>query len=748
MVIKSGMRYVLVVSALLSCLLTGCGKNIGLGTDENTSHDVGNDVLTETTNNTTLLYSTIKEISIPDNTLELEALLQEGQKLGQTDPILHGENVWKQAIFMDKNGNWQNSFWQVLKSPYTEWEYIMQNTFWRDDTEYHLSKVVFSENENIYCILYTRGEEENTYYLGTFGENGVEEILHELPSEHKDGNIYFDISGNAYTFDYLDEKVEYLDDNLIGEKKVSLPGRIHGILQSSKESDVLWYGVNDKDKITVRNLKSGDVILDDFDKVSAFNYLIDMTTLGQIYITDSYTIWKIDEEPAVLCDFLQRDYIVTHMYDLVADETGRLLTLVDLDEHVTLLEIRESEMKEEIVKQEIVYASTNKDIGLERCIARFNRQNEEYHISVILPEAKETDVEFRDRIKLEMSAGRGPDIMGDGVISELAPYVENGYLECLDGILEDESQYLQAALEGSRIDGKLYGMPYDCLLTFAAYSQNFTEGRNSWTTEEFIKAVRASEAKVVSTISGINIVRWYGLYDNSNTAYIDWKKGESHLTEEPFLELLSFAKEYADTGILKGEAGDLVASGDAVAVRVDMWEMSDMNFLEACFQGDVSLIGFPRAEGNGIYVNCKNIYVNTNSNCKEGIKLFLRYLMSEEGQIKYIDVDRFTTGGWLPQFPVHLGAYESLMQKAQGSQGERTRTTVGIMYDIEPLTNEQVEQFYWLIENAQPDNYNAKALNDILIEELTPYFAGDVTAEHATKILDNRVQLYLDERVN
>lgn len=45
---------------------------------------------------------------------------------------------------------------------------------------------------------------------------------------------------------------------------------------------------------------------------------------------------------------------------------------------------------------------------------------------------------------------------------DITPYVESGYLECLDDVITNESSYLQAVLEGCRIDGKLYGIPYDC----------------------------------------------------------------------------------------------------------------------------------------------------------------------------------------------------------------------------------------------------------------------------------------------
>ena len=50
------------------------------------------------------------------------------------------------------------------------------------------------------------------------------------------------------------------------------------------------------------------------------------------------------------------------------------------------------------------------------------------------------------------------------------------------------------------------------------------------------------------------------------------------------------------------------------------------------------------------------------------------------------------------------------------------------------------------MDNAYPANVKAAALYDILEEELTPYFEGDISAREAAEKLRNRVQLYVYER--
>ena len=62
------------------------------------------------------------------------------------------------------------------------------------------------------------------------------------------------------------------------------------------------------------------------------------------------------------------------------------------------------------------------------------------------------------------------------------------------------------------------------------------------------------------------------------------------------------------------------------------------------------------------------------------------------------------------------------------------------------FTQAQKERFDWLLERAEPGNWHAAEIMSIVYEELEPYFAGQRTAAEAAANLDNRVQLYMDER--
>ena len=741
---------VLVLMGLLTC----CGRTPqsffdGSSSKENTTEATSNESV-ET------VYYTVQETALPDPNEKISALLEEGDNYIADNPVLHGNSVFRYIYIFDENGRLKSNYLQILELSDMKWINISgSKDFEIEGTRYAgFHDLFFSEGEELYCFVYQ--SEEKTTYLGKLGESGIEAILCPVPLELEWANLLtWDKSGNGYYYNEYENIFSYLDGQLQTQRRVTPSETIHGILQRNAETDAYWYGVDEKNRIIVRNMVTGETLLEDFDGVNSYSYTVEYSDDGTLFLADSQSIWKVDGEPELVYHFARNDYIVDALYGMAAGENGEMLLLVQMGGRYMLLTLRENDTPPPTEKQEIVIAFIWEPVAMDAIIANFNRQSEQYHVSVVLAEENENGLDYADRMQLEVSAGGGPDILGHDVVQNITSYMENGYLECLDGVLEDDSRYLQAALEDCQFDGKLYGIPYDCTLEFVSYPKAVTGGQTALTISELMEAVRASGAKILERgCGGMDIVMHYGLYDNSNTAYIDWTNGKSHLAEDFFLELLAFAKEYGDTGELSGEVGELISTGYAAAVSTTMDKTEQLPSVDAYFQGEAAMIGYPRAEGNGIYVNSRALYVNVNSDCKEGAKEFLRYLLSEEAQRQYIGYDAYEhvgVWGYQPQFPVHMGAYEALMEEAMESkvvEHEDDYLAYGIEYNNTAYTKEQVDKFYFLLEHAQPGRHNVMRIRSIIYEELAPYFAGDITAEQAAQILDNRVQLYLDERGN
>lgn len=756
----------LCMALLLTLSLAGCGKNPQpvTGGEGSGTGSVANSEETDATQGNGEIYYIMEETALPDPDSAIKPLMGEN-RLVAYDPVLCGNTVYRDVCAIDDEGVWGDGYIQMLNLTDMEWKSIPSNKeFELDGKKYNSITILFWNGEKLYVSVYSK--EEGIYYLGIMGENGVEEILCPIPESLYNTmykRFFGDTAGNFYFFiETMDIHPEngftYLDNTLNVRQEIKLSGEILDAFEDV-EGNLYWYGA-DEEGATIHSLKNDEVFLEGFEDINRYEYKAGFSTTGRLYMADTRNIWLVGEETMPVFNFTQKDYIINDLYGMEAGESGDMRFLVQLDGDCTLLTLKESDIPPVSEKQEIVLAFAMEHPALNKVIVRFNRQSDKYHLSVLTPEDGESMAEFSERIRLEISAGRGPDMLGHDLIYDITPYVENGYLECLDDVITDESSYLQAALEGCRIDGRLYGIPYDCTLSFAVYPESFTGGRSSWSMAEMIKAVENSGVKLLQPgCRGMDIVMDYALRDNSDTTYIDWEKGESHLTEKPFLELLAFAKKYADTEGQKEETGRLIAAGEAFAVAGTMSAMDRMNYLYTCFQEEPALIGYPRVEGNGIYVGCRELYVNVNSGCKEGAKEFLRYLISEEAQCKYVqynvyeEVDR--TGGavwgYMADFPVHLGAFQLLLDKTQEiDTGEFSKYTGGVeggvYYSPAPYTEEQEQWFYFLLENAQPAKFNVSAISGMVSEELAPYFAGDVTAEQAAEKLNNRVQLYLNER--
>lgn len=765
-IMKNGLKKRLFsIVLLLTLSLAGCGKNPQpvTGGESSGAGSAANGDKTDALHGDSEVYYVMEETAIPDPDSAIKPYLGEN-RLVAYNPVLYGDTVYRRVSSTDADGVWGDGYIQMLKLADMEWRNIPSTDIELDGKKYSGFSILFWNGEKIYVSVYSKEEDVN--YLGVMGEDGVEEILCPIPKSLYNTmykRFFGDRAGNFYFFiETMDIHQEngftYLDNTLNVRQEIKLPGEILDAFEDA-EGNLYWYGA-DEEGATIHSLKNDEVFLEGFEDINRYDYKAGFSTTGRLYMADTRNIWLVGEETESVFNFTQKDYIINDLYGMEAGEEGDMRFLVELDGEYTLLTLKESHTPPVNEKQEIVLAFAFEPLALNKAITRFNRQSDKYHVSVLKPEGEESMAEFAERIQLEISAGRGPDMLGHDVIYDITPYVENGYLECLDDVIVDESVYLQAALEGCRIDGKLYGIPYDCTLSFAVYPEAFTEGRSSWSMAEMMKAVEDSGVKILQPgCSGMSIVMDYALRDNSDTTYIDWETGESHLTEKPFLELLAFAKKYGDSQNQRQETGRLIAEGEAFAVVETMRETCRMNYLYACFQDSPAPIGYPRTEGNGIYVTCRELYVNVNSTCKEGAKEFLQYLISGEAQSKYVlysmEEELSNAGvqlfGYDADFPVHLEAFRVLVDKTQElDTGEFSIYSTRMDYDVRylpaPYTEEQEQLFYFLLENAQPAKFYVSAISGMVSEELAPYFAGDITAEQAAEKLDNRVQLYLNER--
>lgn len=703
-----GMRILIL---FLLFLLTGCGAGNG-----------AEDAEANTESNTPQTYYRIQETAIPDPDTALAEELTGNGWVRELDMQLAEGRLYRLAqTWGTVDGVEQTTgyYLQILEEPYSAWENDpISSKLWDDTLEYEgwqyqPEKIAAVTEEEIYLVVQkielTGGQLQQVPYLGS---------LRLCPKEGTAGDAAIAEEG--------------LEGTLIGV----LPDEVkeENLYRSREDSFGIW--TTDNAAAFAGELPNTDTY-----------YLVTEGENGSFYGTDTKGIWKAaaDTEPMQICSFFENGYILDEVQAIRVLDEDRMELLVRLDGSRALLYM----VKQEGVqaeKEEIVLALGDENPLLMDYVSKFNRRSETYRVTVRLHEANETGQEFIDKLQMELAAGRGPDLLMNGQI-DAADMARNGYLQELTDIFDDGDGFWAAAMECGKIDGVTYGIPYAGQLFFSTYSQKLTGGRESWTIREFMQAVKASDAEILQYgLSGADIVFYYGLLDNENAELIDWANGESHLTEDLFLEILAFAYRYADRGqIPQEEVGEALREGRIAAVGSVCLELSELNYREACFEGEPANIGFPRSEGNGIYVTPNMLFVNAGSKGKDGAYEFLRFLVSEEGQRRYVERNR--SGGGVSLMPIRLDILDEMTAQEMRKAGETTaRSATGVLFVKDGFTQEQKERFDRLLEKAEPGNWHAAEIMSIVYEELEPYFAGQRTAAEAAANLDNRVQLYLDER--
>lgn len=391
---------------------------------------------------------------------------------------------------------------------------------------------------------------------------------------------------------------------------------------------------------------------------------------------------------------------------------------------------------------ELIMALPVKNMGMEKAIEAFNRANEKYVITTTYPDSFEELATYTQKLQMEISAGKGPDLLADSLIGDIDGYIRNGALGRIDASELGNIQLIRPIQETIEQKGFVYGVPYDFSIYAVAYPESIVGEKKSVNIDELMGWMEETGRDTLQKwVSAYEIIFRYGLWDATNIEYIDWKSQTSHLREEPFLKLIRFAKQYGTQSDDKG----LVVSP---TFSIDSFTGFHNIFDEASEK--IMFLGYPHREGNGIYIETRDLYINQNSQNREGAVAFLKYLLSEECQRNYMTCDDFMPMGEVGEliyvdsckFPVNQTVLAEVCKREE--QKQETVVHGNEIEYVNKYKDGEFEEFYFMIEHLELPMRNT-VVENILYEELGAYFTGEISAESAAERMHNRVQLYLDE---
>ncbi|MCM1215492.1 MAG: extracellular solute-binding protein [Lachnospiraceae bacterium] len=401
-------------------------------------------------------------------------------------------------------------------------------------------------------------------------------------------------------------------------------------------------------------------------------------------------------------------------------------------------------------------------------VIAYNESSPSYYIDARLYGGGVKMAEILDtKLTLEILSGKGPDLViwdQDMYTPSLASekLMENLY-DFMDADPDfHKEDYYENILQAFEIDGGLYVLP-------ASFSVD-------------TGCVRAEELEAGKGIAeGWELGEMMAAYENSSLAerfctnftkesmisamcrgcmgnFIDWGSGECHFDTPEFVRLLewcnTFPEEYVDFNPV-----EFYRSGKIFWRMTRLFTPWDTAFARE-ISGDADILwpGYPVADGEqdlggGVaepFGMCFSICRNSSN--KDAAWDFIKTWLTE-------DMQREVRG-----IPLLRSVSEERIQDAltpeyetvDGVEQEKIKyeTAIVITEGVEEpirlscITESDAEVYRSIIENTHRGYDNNPGVLDIILEEAGACFGGDKDAAEAADIIQNRVSIYVGERID
>lgn len=375
------------------------------------------------------------------------------------------------------------------------------------------------------------------------------------------------------------------------------------------------------------------------------------------------------------------------------------------------------------------------------CTTAASRKNPDY--SYILDEGQEKDLnDYRTQIVAELSAGRGPDLLYVS-LEDMELLQKRGLLADLSTLLSEEtlSKVIPGVIEMGTVDGTLVGMAPGITAKTLLIDKNIWSG-DSWTIEDMVELMESGriENKVLMSTgdryyASLAVQRLLVNPNLENSFLIDWDKMESHFEDETFVRLLEYIGKY-DPVPFEGTWDDEERSIGNLMIEIMLSSPSDISN----FQGTRDLesyhyVGIPSDTGNGNYLYADGmLVVNKNLSDPAAVSAYLECLLGSEIQNR-----AESTGDGLP---VTYSSVDDIRYDAETGEAWWKGYQL-IVFEDGSTSLHEANAF---LARCVPAPRTYGVLEQILYEELSAYNEElSRTAENTAKIIDNRIQLYLDE---
>ena len=410
--------------------------------------------------------------------------------------------------------------------------------------------------------------------------------------------------------------------------------------------------------------------------------------------------------------------------------------------------LRQVLRREKVEKTPIILRGYISAVGwLSEQVNSFNQQSEIYH--VVIDAYTGTDLDELARLtSVQIASGKGPDILCGGLMQEYIPgMLEKGALEDLRPYMERsgirEEDFFPLTFDTWRSGDKICGIsPASPSLTGYCMDSSVLGGTAEPDIETLVDALlaRKEDAILLKGYDSRKLLEFLLKGTETLWGMVDWEKGSCDFGGELFMKILEVAKRYGDSG----NRGDIYCIArkrrfGAVPYFEDSQEL-EKNGKVVC--------GVLFDDGCHAAVESDSaLAINANSSNKEGAWEFISFLLGEEVQSgdSGVPVSRKAFDIWTKRQKERL-ADEKLEEMIYEVLPDGTYEYMGkTIYTEADVTDEIIEEYTGMLEDTRTYPIRTVSILAIISEEAEDYFQGIKGPEEVSRLITNRVQVYLDE---
>lgn len=649
------------------------------------------------------------------------------------------------------------------------------------DNSYIMNFIV-DEEGNYLCFLNTYvwdeknpEKSETTYSLQKTDADGKEISRQklEIKSENyfyperilldKDGNLIVSAYSGFYGYSPEGKQIFAIEGDIyVSDMVMAGDGTIYAITMS-----------DDYESRIINKLDAKTGQLEEIRKMAAGTSMNLIAGKDGIYMNDGINMYSYDiakDEKTPIVNWINSDVNGSATSSLCSLSDGRFAgsSYDDLSQSNQLVVMEKLPPEEVKDKKLVSLAMPYSYYNLNAAVVAFNRQNDEYRITVEDYAQYATPENYNageEKMNTDLVAGKVPDLIVVGNLP-LGNYANKGLLadiyEKMDADSDfNRSDYLENIFKAYEIDGKLYSVvPSFSVQTVSAKEKNVGK-TTGWTMEDLEKlmAKMPEGTKIFDGQSREGILN-QAMYLTIEQ-YMDYEKGSCSFDSEDFIKLLNFAsqfpaqedgsameKEVIVSNAMEEEEGSRYAQDKVILCNAYLYSYSQIHDEKFYTYGgkDITYIGFPTANKQGSAINGNmEIAMSAKASHPDGAWAFIKYLLGDS----YQETRNY-------EWPVKKSMYPKLKEKAQkpdtyidenGKEQvyENTIMIGGKEVKVGKVTDEEVAKVDELLNSVtQVMRYDTK-VSEIVEEESSAFFSGQKSAEEAAKLIQNRVQTYLSE---